>query len=112
MIISLVTRFNALLVGVVLCSGLSAQPAKPNVLIFYADDMGWAQPGACGGKLAPTPALDAIAKNGVRFTDGYVAFNAVHTPHGRRASESRMARRIQQRDRRRRSHWILRQAAE
>ncbi|MBL9117086.1 MAG: sulfatase-like hydrolase/transferase [Verrucomicrobiaceae bacterium] len=44
---------------------------KPNIVIFYLDDMGWAQPGAYGGKLAPTPNMDSIAKNGVRFTDGY-----------------------------------------
>lgn len=52
---------------------MGAAAAKPNVLVFYLDDMGWAQPGAYGGKLAPTPAMDAIAKNGVRFTDGYVS---------------------------------------
>lgn len=46
---------------------------KPNVLILYLDDMGWAQPGCYGGKLAPTPNMDSIARNGVRFTDGYVA---------------------------------------
>ncbi|MEX1048501.1 MAG: sulfatase-like hydrolase/transferase [Akkermansiaceae bacterium] len=46
---------------------------KPNILIFYLDDMSWAQPGAYGGKLVPTPAMDAIARNGVRFTDGYVS---------------------------------------
>lgn len=46
---------------------------KPNVLILYLDDMGWAQPGCYGGKLAPTPNIDSIAKNGARFTDGYVA---------------------------------------
>jgi arylsulfatase A-like enzyme len=52
---------------------ISAAPAaKPNVLVFYLDDMGWAQPGCYGGKLAPTPAIDSIAKNGVRFTNGYV----------------------------------------
>ena len=33
--------------------------------------MGWAQPGAYGGKLAPTPNMDALAANGVRFTNGY-----------------------------------------
>ncbi len=45
--------------------------AKPNVLIFYLDDMGWAQPGAYGGRLAPTPNMDSLAANGVRFTNGY-----------------------------------------
>ncbi len=45
--------------------------ATPNIVIFYLDDMGWAQPGAYGGKLAPTPNMDAIAANGVRCTNGY-----------------------------------------
>lgn len=52
---------------------LSLEARTPNVLVIYADDMGWAQPGCYGGKLAPTPNLDSIAKNGVRFTDGYVS---------------------------------------
>lgn len=48
-----------------------AATAKPNVLIFYVDDMGWAQPGCYGGKMAATPNIDALAAGGVRFTDGY-----------------------------------------
>ena len=50
-----------------------AQSPKPNVLVLYLDDMGWAQPSCYGGKLAPTPNMDSLAANGVRFTDGYVA---------------------------------------
>lgn len=42
--------------------------AKPNILIFYLDDMGWAQPGCYGGKMAATSPIDA---SGVRFIDGY-----------------------------------------
>jgi arylsulfatase A-like enzyme len=53
-----------------LCPLLSAF-SKPNIVIFYLDDMGWAQPGAYGGKLAPTPNMDNIAANGVRFINGY-----------------------------------------
>ncbi len=49
----------------------AADAAKPNILIFYLDDMGWAQPGVYGGKMAPTPNMDALAAGGVRFTDGY-----------------------------------------
>jgi arylsulfatase A-like enzyme len=45
--------------------------SQPNILIFYLDDMGWAQPGAYGGKLAPTPHMDSMAIHGVRFTNGY-----------------------------------------
>jgi len=56
-----------------LLCGVSAAFAatKPNVLIFHVDDMGWAQPGCYGGKMAPTPNIDALAAGGVRFTDGY-----------------------------------------
>jgi arylsulfatase A-like enzyme len=57
---------------------LAAGPApaadrKPNVVVFYVDDMGYADLGCYGGTLAPTPHCDALAKNGVRFTDGYVS---------------------------------------
>ena len=46
---------------------------KPNVIIFLADDLGYADIGVNGCKDIPTPHVDAIAKNGVRFTDGYAA---------------------------------------
>lgn len=49
----------------------AAEPSKPNILILFVDDMGWAQPGCYGGKMAPTPNMDALATSGVRFTDGY-----------------------------------------
>ena len=52
-------------------SACAADAAKPNILIFYLDDMGWAQPGAYGGKMVPTPNMDALAAGGVRFTNGY-----------------------------------------
>ena len=54
-----------------LSSAHAADVAKPNILIFYLDDMGWAQPGAYGGKMTPTPNMDALAAGGVRFTNGY-----------------------------------------
>ncbi len=49
------------------------KPGAPNVLVIYVDDMGWAQPGCYGGKMAATPNIDALAAGGVRFTDGYVS---------------------------------------
>jgi arylsulfatase A-like enzyme len=42
-------------------------------VIFYADDLGWGELGCQGNKEIPTPHIDSIAKNGVRFTNGYVA---------------------------------------
>jgi arylsulfatase A-like enzyme len=52
--------------------GLSAETEKPNILIILADDMGYGDVGAYGCKDIPTPHIDSIAANGVRFTQGYV----------------------------------------
>ncbi len=55
-------------------TGLTANAAdKPNLIIFYADDLGWGETGAFGNKDIPTPHIDSLAKNGVKFTQGYVA---------------------------------------
>jgi arylsulfatase A-like enzyme len=46
---------------------------KPNVVLILADDMGYADVGCYGCKDIPTPHIDSIAKNGVRFTDAYAS---------------------------------------
>ncbi len=46
---------------------------KPNVIIFYADDLGYGELGCQGNPEIPTPHIDGIAKHGTRFTNGYVA---------------------------------------
>ena len=40
----------------------------PNVLLIMTDDDGFGSPGTFGGVI-PTPALDRIAKSGLRFTN-------------------------------------------
>lgn len=47
--------------------------ARPNIVIFYIDDMHYNVPGCYGGQFAPTPHIDEIARSGVRFTTGYVS---------------------------------------
>ena len=49
--------------------GLAADPAKPNLLILVADDLGYADVGFTGGKVIPTPHLDRLAATGVTLTD-------------------------------------------
>ena len=46
--------------------------AKPNIVLILVDDMGYGDVGAFGGKDIPTPNIDKLADDGIRFTDGYV----------------------------------------
>jgi arylsulfatase A-like enzyme len=46
---------------------------KPNILLIVADDLGYGELGCQGWKDIPTPNIDSIANNGVRFTSGYVS---------------------------------------
>ena len=49
---------------------IGAEPAKPNVLVIVADDLGYSDLGCYGGEIA-TPNLDGLAKNGLRFAQFY-----------------------------------------
>jgi hypothetical protein len=65
-----------LLVVVVLISRLSgsAQAKKPNIIFLMTDDVGWMDLGVYGGgtdRGAPTPNMDRLANEGMRFTDYY-----------------------------------------
>ncbi len=44
----------------------------PNILLIFADDVGYGDVGFQGCHDIPTPHLDSIAEHGVRFTNGYV----------------------------------------
>lgn len=46
---------------------------QPNIVILFADDLGYGELSCQGNPEIPTPHIDSIAANGVRFTNGYVA---------------------------------------
>ena len=48
--------------------------AKPNMIVIMCDDLGYADVGFNGCKDIPTPNIDSIAENGVRCSNGYVAY--------------------------------------
>ena len=49
-----------------------AEAKQPNVLILYADDLGFGDLGCYNeGSKIPTPNLDGLAKESMRFTDGH-----------------------------------------
>jgi arylsulfatase A-like enzyme len=45
--------------------------ARPNVLVIFADDLGWADLGCYGSTFYETPNLDDLAKGGIKFNHGY-----------------------------------------
>jgi len=68
--------FALVTAALILCSvksGSGLQAAqRPNIIFIVADDLGYGEPACYGGKDFPTPHIDSLANNGVRFTSGYV----------------------------------------
>ncbi|HEY9562040.1 MAG TPA: sulfatase-like hydrolase/transferase [Anseongella sp.] len=67
------------LLGVTGLASLSSQAQetraeRPNVVIILADDLGYGDVGFNGCRDIPTPHIDRIARNGVKFTNGYVTY--------------------------------------
>lgn len=61
-------------------SGANAQAAaKPNIIVILADDIGYGDTGPYGATKVKTPNLDRMAKQGLRFTNGYCS-SATCTP--------------------------------
>ena len=71
-------RLSLLLVGTILfsCKDKSSEPLKiqnerPNIIYILADDLGYAEVGVYGQEKIETPNIDALAQNGMRFTQHY-----------------------------------------
>lgn len=66
---------SILSVVIAFCGTAEAQNRRPNVIVFLVDDMGWTDFGAgpYGSKYYETPNMDALAAQGVLFTDAYSA---------------------------------------
>ena len=46
---------------------------RPNIVIMYADDLGFGDVGCYGGTGIPTPNIDRLAAQGLKFIDGYAS---------------------------------------
>ena len=53
------------------CSTKQVAPKTPNVVFILADDLGWGDLGCYGQQRFTTPNIDALANNGIRFTQCY-----------------------------------------
>ena len=49
----------------------NAKPSRPNIIFIMADDLGWADLSCYGRDDYETPAIDALAAQGMRFTHAY-----------------------------------------
>jgi arylsulfatase A len=63
----------ALLLAGLAAGGLSGQaPRRPNIVVIFADDLGYGDIGAFGAPNIRTPRLDAMAGEGQKWTSFYV----------------------------------------
>ncbi len=68
-----------LLIPALAANGAPRQNDKPNVLLIYADDLGYGDLECYGAKGVRTPAVNRLAAEGTRFTNAY-ATAATSTP--------------------------------
>jgi len=72
-----ITQALAALLLAFVCFGCASAPAPrqgpPNIVIFFTDDMGYADPACYGSMICTTPHIDDLADRGMRFTDFYVS---------------------------------------
>lgn len=67
-----------LALGACACSTQPESKQKPNIIFVYLDDLGYGDLSCYGGEV-PTPNVDRLARNGIRFTNSYAAA-ATSTP--------------------------------
>lgn len=73
------TSFAWLLAGLGLAQAAApVSPARPNIVLLVADDWGFSDVGSFGGEIA-TPNLDALAAQGVRFSNFHVSASCAPT---------------------------------
>jgi arylsulfatase A-like enzyme len=73
-IISLLFAVTVTFNSAVYAEATSTSKQKPNLIIILTDDQGYKDVGFNGSTDIKTPHIDRIAKEGTRFTNGYVSY--------------------------------------
>ncbi len=69
-----------MLLLVFVASSVQAQKKQqPNIVLIYTDDLGYGDVSSYGSSAIPTPNIDLLAKNGIRFTNAHTT-SATCTP--------------------------------
>jgi arylsulfatase A-like enzyme len=66
-------RLLAILALLLLGTSVGRAAEKPSIVLIYADDLGYGDVSCYGATEVHTPAVDRLAKEGLRFTDGHAA---------------------------------------
>ena len=61
----------AVTVAATLAASNAAAQSRANVVLIYADDLGYGDVSAYGARRIKTPNIDRLAREGIRFTDAY-----------------------------------------
>jgi len=65
------TRSSIFFLCLLLTSCINHQNEKPNIILFFYDDLGYGELGAYGQKIIQTKNIDNLANNGLKFTNFY-----------------------------------------
>jgi arylsulfatase A-like enzyme len=60
-------------VAAILFTAIAAAAEKPNIVLIFADDLGWKDAGFQGSDFYETPNIDRLAREGMVFSAGYAA---------------------------------------
>ncbi len=71
--------FSILSSGMVALTGFARQSSQPNIVLIYADDLGFGDLSCYGATRVHTPHVDALAHDGIRFVNAHSAA-ATSTP--------------------------------
>ncbi len=72
---TLITAHLILLSLLALSCRRKAVTGSPNLIVIMCDDLGYADVGFNGCTDIPTPNIDRIANEGIRFSNGYVTYS-------------------------------------
>ena len=67
------SRSSIFLLFLLFTSCINSQNEKPNIILFFYDDLGYGELGTYGQKIIQTKNIDNLANNGLKFTNFYSA---------------------------------------